>query len=130
MNVRGSERRRALRHQQVDEQGAVSVRIKPGHAARLIDVSTGGALVETNCRLLPGREVELHMETPTRRAAVRGRVLRCEVVRLRASSISYRGAIAFDRSLPWFADEPGYHVPTADMRRGGPFRAQATPQVV
>jgi hypothetical protein len=38
------------------------------------------------------------------RATVRGRVLRCTVVRLRSASICYRGAIGFDRSLPWFVE--------------------------
>jgi hypothetical protein len=63
---------------------------------------------------------------------VRGRVLRCAVCRLGASSVCYRGAIVFDRHLPWFEDDAGngYGVPSSERRPGGPRRADATPQVV
>ena len=37
-------------------------------------------------------------------------MLRCAVARLRASSVCCRGAIGFDRHLPWFVDEDGYGV--------------------
>ena len=76
-----------------------------GIARALIDVSAGGALIETNHRLLPGTSVELQVETGTDRANVRGQVLRCAVVRVRPTWVCYRGAIAFDRHLPWFVDE-------------------------
>jgi hypothetical protein len=89
----------------VEEHGIVSTSVRPGHRARLIDVSAGGALIETSQRLLPGTSVELLVEKNTDRANVRGRVLRCAVVRLRPTWICYRGAIAFDRHLPWFVEE-------------------------
>lgn len=108
----------------------VAIRIRPGHAARLIDLSAGGALVETNCRLLPGTDVELHVETATKRASVRGRVLRCAVVDVHPFAVTYRGAIGFDRHLPWLADNDGYGVPGGERRGGAPFRADATPHVL
>ena len=125
-----SDRRQTRRHRQVDEHGIVLTRVKPGHHARLMDVSAGGVLIETNRRLLPGTSVELHMETESRRTSVRGRVLRCAVVRVRPTSVCYRGAIGFDRHLPWFVDTSGYQVPAADARPAQPFRAVATPQVL
>lgn len=124
------DRRRARRRDRFEDHGVLAIRIRPGHAARVVDVSAGGALIETTCRLLPGTSVELHMETRSHHANVRGRVLRCDVARVRPTAISYRGAIRFDRSLPWFVDADGYHVPTADQRRSEPFRAEATPEVV
>lgn len=125
-----NDRRRTRRRHRVEDHGVLSVRIRPGYGARLIDVSADGALIETNCRLLPGNDVELHVETHTRRLTIRGRVLRCDVVHLRPSSVSYRGAIGFDRSLPWFIEEDGYRIPIAEERSGVPFRADATPKVV
>ncbi len=125
-----SDRRQTRRHQHVEEHGIVSTRIKPGHHARLVDVSAGGALIETNRRLLPGTSVELHLESESRQASVRGRVVRCAVVRVRPASVCYRGAISFDRHLPWFADASGYQVPSADARASQSFRAGATPQVM
>ena len=99
------ERRGTRRMDAVDDHKIVSACVRPGHRARLIDVSAGGALIETSHRLLPGTSVELQVQTGTDRATVRGHVLRCAVVRLRPTWVCYRGAIAFDRHLPWFVEE-------------------------
>ena len=125
-----SERRQTRRHLHVEEHGIRSMRIKPGHHAKLVDVSAGGALIETHRRLLPGTSVELHMESERRQASVRGRVVRCAVVKVRPASVCYRGAISFDRHLPWFADASGYQVPSVEARPTQPFRADTTPQVM
>ena len=110
-----SDRRGMRRFDAQDAHGIVSACVRPGHRARLIDVSAGGALIETSHRLLPGTSVELQVETGTDRASVRGQVLRCAVVRVRPTWVSNRGAIAFDRHLPWFV---------------GGSRERATPQVI
>ena len=120
MSSEQSERRRA-RRRGADEHGIATARIRPGHDVKLIDLSPGGALVEADRRMLPGSSVELQIQQEDRRATMRGCVLRCSVVRVRPASMCYRGAIAFDRCLPWFADATGYDVP----RRG-----DATPQVI
>ena len=130
MSNAGPERRRAPRHHDVKAHGIVSARVRPGHQAELIDVSAGGVLLETSHRLLPGSHVELHVETQSRRDNIRGRVLRCAVVGVRASGVSYRGAIGFDRHLPWFIEPDGYVVPTTESRAGRPPRADVTQQVV
>lgn len=102
----GAPERRGMRRMEgVEEHRIVSASVRPGHRVRLIDVSAGGALVETSHRLLPGTSVELHVATGTDRASIRGQVLRCAVVRLRPTWVCYRGAIAFDRHLPWFVDD-------------------------
>ena len=126
------DRRVALRHRRVEEHGIVSARVRPGYDVSLIDVSAGGALVESGYRLLPGARVELQFETSRLSAAVRGRVVRCSVSQLRSTSVCYRGAVAFDRHLPWFVDDgsAGYAVPTCESRPGGPAREHATPQIV
>jgi len=90
-----------------EDHGIVSACVRPGSRARLIDVSAGGALIETSHRLLPGTSIELCVETGTDRASIRGQVLRCAVVRVRPTWVCYRGAIRFDRHLPWFVDERG-----------------------
>ena len=111
MNDSSRDRRGARRLEAVTEHRIVSAAVRPDHRARLIDVSAGGALIETNHRLLPGTVVELQVETGTERASVRGQVLRCAVVRVRPTWVCYRGAIAFDRHLPWFVDERGERSP-------------------
>ncbi len=126
------DRRRARRRRSVEEHGIVAARVRPGHEVSMIDVSAGGALVETDHRLFPGTSVELHLEAENRRATVRGSVLRCAVVRLRSSSVCYRGAVGFDRHLPWFVDEDstGYPVPSAEKRPGRAARAELTPPLL
>ena len=130
MSQQAAERRQTHRRQRLEEHGIVSTRVRPGHHATLIDVSAGGALIETNHRLLPGAAVELQVETGTARASVRGRVLRSTVIGVQPSWVCYRGAIGFDTHLPWFVGESGYVVPSADARAARPDRADATPQVM
>jgi hypothetical protein len=113
--------RRGARRRGAGEHGIVRARIRPGHDVTLIDLSPGGALIEGDRRLLPGSPVDLHIQSGDRHASMRGFVLRCCVVRVRPASICYRGAIAFDRPLPWFDELAGYELP----RRG-----DATPQVL
>lgn len=115
----------------VDDHGIVAARVRPGHSVSVIDVSAGGALVESARRLLPGTSIELQFQTANQHASVRGRVLRCAVVSLRSSAVCYRGAVVFDRYLPWFVEEDstGYSVPSAEHRAGRPMRAAATQQL-
>ena len=132
MTHRITERRRGCRRRCVEEHGILAVRIRPGHQAVVVDVSDDGALIETGHRLLPGAAVELIMETSTNKTAVRGRVLRSSIASVRPSSVSYRGAIGFDRALAWYGndgqDDPQGAV--GEKRAGTAFRADATPQVV
>jgi PilZ domain len=132
MTDRPQDRRHTRRRHHADDHRIVSARVRPGREAAVIDVSAGGALVETAHRLLPGTTVELHLETPHQRATVRGRVLRCAVAHLRSSSVCYRGAIGFDRHLPWFVDDEGtgYAVHGGETRPGAPARAAATPTLL
>lgn len=106
-----SQERRKTRRHDATEHGVATARIRPGHQVQLIDLSSGGALVEADRRMLPGSAVELQLHAEDRQATMRGCVLRCCVVRVRPASMSYRGAIAFDRHLAWFGDAPGYGVP-------------------
>jgi hypothetical protein len=101
------DRRRAKRTRHIAEHGILLARVRPGHDASVVDVSAHGALVETAHRLLPGRHIELHLETLEARTAIRGRVLRCSVAGVLASRVSYRGAIGFDLPLSWLADGKG-----------------------
>lgn len=125
-----SDRRQTRRHLDDDEHGIVSTRVRPGHRAKLIDVSAGGALIETSHRLLPGTSVELHVETRTHRTTVRGRVLRCAIVLVRPSWVCYRGAVGFDRHLPWLLDDGRGATACAASRSALPDRADATREVI
>jgi hypothetical protein len=124
------ERRRSRRYSQVGEHRVVVARVRPDHRARVIDVSVDGALLETQYRLLPGKRVEVQMETSSKeQVMISGQVVRCAVARVHASFVCYRGAIAFDRHLPWFVEQSGYAVPRHDHRSGRPYLAPASPVV-
>jgi hypothetical protein len=91
------DRRNGRRHSRPEEHGIVSARIRPGHNVEVVDVSSGGVLVKSCHRLMPGATVELHLQCEDRHAqVVRGQVLRCCVAHLRANAVSYQGAIAFE----------------------------------
>ena len=77
------------------------MRIRPGHEASVIDISADGARIETPLRLLPGRQIELHVERGDQLTGVRGRVLRCHVTRVMPSRMSYCGAVGFDQPITW-----------------------------
>jgi hypothetical protein len=132
MNGLRTERRQSTRRRHVEEHGIVSARIRPGHAATVIDVSAGGALVETPRRLLPGSAVEIQVERNDDRLAVRGVVSRCGVSRVHATIVWYRGAIVFDSALPWFPEggADGYGVLPHESRSGVSFRAPVTQSIV
>lgn len=102
MSRPATERRRDRRRCGVEDHGVLSARIVPGHQARLVDISSGGALVDTPLRLLPGTNVEVRLATRHQQIDVRGQVVRCAVTRVRP--LVYRGAVRFDRRLPLFED--------------------------
>ena len=122
------DRRRARRRRTIHDHGIVSARVRPGREASLLDVSAGGALVETTYRLLPGSPIELHVATTERRASVRGGVLRSAVVAVGAAGLCYRSAIGFNHLLSWFVDgeADGYGVPIAETHSTRPQRVDAT----
>jgi len=125
-----ADRRRARRRQTINDHGIVSARVRPGREASILDVSAGGALVETTYRLLPGSSIELHVATNERRASVRGGVLRSAVVGVRATGMCYRSAIGFEHLLSWFVDGEeagGYGVPNAEAP--GSYRVGATHEI-
>jgi PilZ domain len=115
------DRRRTRRHHTIHDHGIVSARVRPGREASLLDVSAGGALVETTYRLLPGSRIELHVATGACRTSVRGGVLRSAVVGVRAAGMCYRSAIEFDRLLSGFVDGDagGYGVPIGNIHSTG-----------
>jgi hypothetical protein len=111
-----SDRRRYRRRRLVDDHGILTTHIRPGRPVRLIDISAGGALIETSHRLLPGGGVSLQFEGADGRISISGRLLRCAIAQVGPRTLRYCGAIGFDRPLPWLADEapPGYRVPTEE----------------
>ena len=129
MTEPSSERRRDRRRQHQGDHGVSSARLRPGYDVSLIDLAAGGALIESDRRLLPGAAAELNLRGEDRPTTImRGHVIRSAVARLRSNMVCYRGAIAFDRDLSWLAAETagGYGLPGSENRPGPAPRATAT----
>ena len=104
------DRRQAPRRGSPHEHGVTAVRVRPGIHAHLIDVSAGGAQLETADRLMPGRCVHLQLMLDSGQVTVRARVLRNHVRHVAADRIGYRCGVRFDRLLQWTASEGLWHV--------------------
>jgi hypothetical protein len=76
-------------------------KLRPGRPAQIVDVSAGGALIETEWRLLPGTRVELQVGEPVALYSVKARILRCHVALLDRERIRYRGALMFEEQMPF-----------------------------
>jgi len=95
------ERRASPRVPALTMAGIERARLRPGRTAHIVDLSSGGALIETDWRLLPGMRVEMQVGEPVPLFRVAGRILRCHVVLLDRERIRYRGALMFDEQLPF-----------------------------
>lgn len=96
-----SDRRAHVRLKPRDLHRPMRARLKHGPILTVIDVSAGGALIETPARLTPGGRLVLEFITPDaqRITAVPSRVLRAEVASL-ANGVHYRGGCSFSSLLP------------------------------
>jgi hypothetical protein len=106
-SINVADQRRETRRCGVDEHGVQRARVLPGIDARVRDLSGDGALIETACRLLPGRRLILQLSFVTGAVAIRSSVLRCDVCHVSADRIAYRGALVFERRLRWTRDASG-----------------------
>ncbi len=98
----------------------VRATLRPGCVVLLVDVSSGGALVQAPRPLRPGARVQLQVTIGVRRVAVAAHVLRCLVWSLDpATGAIYRGALRFDHRVEWAWAEPTRHVQPLP-EHGGP----------
>jgi hypothetical protein len=95
----GQDRRASPRVPAFNIAGMERARLRPGRMAHIVDLSSGGALIETDWRLLPGVRVELQLGEPVPLFRVAGRILRCHVSLLARERIRYRAALMFEEQL-------------------------------
>ncbi len=74
--------------------------LRPGLEVLLLDLGTGGALVESYTRMKPGTRAELQL-FGTERRYLRGRIGRCRVTHL--DPLRFEGAVVFDEPFDWYA---------------------------
>jgi hypothetical protein len=93
-----SDRRQYRRFAASELPGLRSARIKFGPSVAVVDVSAGGALLETDARLPPDSEALLELLGNAGQAVIPFRVLRCQVAGLNGTP-RYLGACAFKQPL-------------------------------
>jgi PilZ domain len=95
----------------------ISARIRPGHRVLVVDVSTGGALLEGMRPLRPGADVEVQLERGHTRVRVSASVVRCGIAAIDPHcGPTYRAAVAFREPLAWVGEAAtlgGHALPDA-----------------
>ena len=94
-----TERRASARRRVLTNTGLERARLRPGRTARVIDRSTGGALIETDWRVLPGMRVDVQLGDPAPLFRISARIVRCHVVTLERERIHYRAALMFEGDI-------------------------------
>jgi hypothetical protein len=117
---RGRDRRVHTRLTPVELENPITARLKYGEAVTLVDLSEGGALLETSMFLRPDTDLVLELVDPRTRDVTDlvSRVLRSQVSGLQGG-IKYRGACVFDRpfSHPALSVQPPRRAASADDAR-------------
>src|SRR4026209_281103 len=93
-----SERRGHMRLGGDDVRWLRSARLKCGPDVRVLDISAGGILVETDGQLRPDANIVFELSGPKDLILVPSKVLRCRVASL-GDVMSYHGACSFKRAL-------------------------------
>jgi len=93
------ERRAAPRHGEDRLRWIRVARLQFGHGVSLVDLSTGGARLNSRVALRPSYVSNLEIIGAGLETVVQFRVLRCEVAGLTAQGVIYRGACQFIRPI-------------------------------
>ena len=94
------ERRRGPRLRPADVPWITAVRLYPGEVVRLVDISTTGALIDTQVRLSPGHPSALLVSGADYPDHIRGCVVRSQVVSvIGGEGLVYRAGLTFDQHV-------------------------------
>jgi len=77
----------------------VAARLATGGEIVLVDLSRGGARLQSNRRMLPGSSLSLRLVTPDTTFTIAGRVIRSRIVQLSQGGLGYDLAVAFNEPL-------------------------------
>jgi hypothetical protein len=75
------------------------VRLSPGEAVQLVNISRTGVLVEGRTRFVPGTRVTVVFDGGFTPAQIKGRIVRCQVSSIHDGSLRYQSGIQFDKKL-------------------------------
>jgi hypothetical protein len=113
------------------------MRLSPGEAVSLVNISASGVLVEGKTRFVPGTRVTVHFEGTIKPNQIKARVVRCQVSAIGGGgSLQYQSAIAFEgrmdlpvegSALPSPAGPPAPEEEPAPPPKKGKAAAAAPP---
>lgn len=79
--------------------------LRPGRHVRVIDLSPGGALVQTDRPLRPGSRVQIRVVLTHSTVSVAAHIVRCTVSAIHPEyGVTYRAALRFDERCPRLID--------------------------
>ena len=115
-NSRGNEenRRRAPRLAPTAIPELKSASLLAGPEIQLINLSRGGALLESDTRIVPGANICIRLVAADAVFLLRGRVLRSRASHLRGTALIYECAVAFQEEFPLL---PGSEEAASAMER-------------
>ena len=87
-------RRAEPRHPPASVPEIASLRLSPGDAGQLINISATGLLMESLARYAPGGAVTVHFEGTIDTKQIKGRIVRCQV-----SAIGEKGALHYQTAV-------------------------------
>jgi hypothetical protein len=100
--------RRAHRRQRAQElRWLRQARIGGGHSVSIVDLSAGGALIDSPIPLRPDSMLTLEIDGRGFNKAIQFRVVRCQIGSLQPGQTIYRGACEFTSHIELPTEQPG-----------------------
>ncbi len=97
------------------------MRLSPGDAVTLVNISASGVLVEGKTRFVPGTRVNVIFEGPVKPAQIKGRVVRCQVSSIGGGGVlNYQSAIAFEGRVELPVEESALPAAAAPVEEAPP----------
>ncbi len=106
-----------------------AMRLSPGEAVTLVNISASGVLVEGKTRFVPGTRVTVHFEGTIKPNQIKARVVRCQVSAIGGGgSLQYQSAIAFEGRMDLPVDDaalPQAIAPPSPVEEPAPKKGKA-----
>ena len=110
--VAESNRRVDPRYPAIAVPAITAMRLSPGEAVSLVNISASGVLVEGKTRFVPGTRVTVHFEGAIKPNQIKARVIRCQVSAIgTGGSLQYQSAIAFEGRMDLPVEESALPPP-------------------
>jgi hypothetical protein len=108
-------RRTEPRHRPDAVPEIAAIRLSPGDAGQLVNISASGLLMESHTRYAPGGRITVHFEGPIATKQIKGRIVRCEVSAIgEKGALHYQTAVAFYGRLSLAVNDAKPFTHTAD----------------